>query len=164
MLGRSLHLRLGPVLRSRWATAPLGGLVLRSGRTATPLGLLLRLGFPQLLDCGFKFLDRDLELFELGLEFSNPLLRRLKFLGCRFPALCPASLALFLGALVGLGGGSLILEPDAGGVVEVVGIVLLGSPLFDRRKVFHDLEDVGAGSLAHVVEIVLSSRLAMAVL
>ena len=161
MLGRGLHRRLGPVLRSRRAPASFGlrrgrDLVLRSGRTtAAGFGLRLRLGFPHPLDRRFEFLDVDLETFDLSLEFSHPLERRLEFLRGRFPALRFTPLALFLGALVGLGGGALIFEPDAGGMVEVVGIVLLGPPLLDRSEVFHDLEDVGAGGLVHVGEIVL---------
>jgi hypothetical protein len=69
-------------------------------------------------------LNVDLEVFELGLEFSNPLLRRLQFLRGRFPALRSTPLAFLLGALVGLGGGALIFEPDPGGMVEVVRIVM----------------------------------------
>lgn len=44
---------------------------------------------------GFEFLDVDLEMFDLGLEFSNPLKRRLEFLRGRFPALRSTPLALF---------------------------------------------------------------------
>jgi hypothetical protein len=94
MLGRGQHRRLGPVLRSRRTAA-------------TAFGLLLRLGFPHPRDRGFEFLDVDLEMFDLGLEFSNPLKRRLEFLRGRFPALCSTPLTLFLGALVGLGRGAL---------------------------------------------------------
>src|SRR5262245_12419754 len=117
MSGGDVHRDLGPVFGAGWTSAPLrSGLhglrpVPRSrGTTSAWSGLLL--SFAHARERDLEFSDVDLEVLDLRFQLPDPLLRSFEFVIGQSLAFRSALRALLLGPFVGLGGGSVKLQPD----------------------------------------------------